>query len=109
MEKLTFSTNWNNKLSNDYFTTLRLSGRLQVGQLIEVEDRGVGKGLYEVIDKRSLTISQLNDWICFLDTGYNTVETVKILKEMYRFVSDWDTRPIYWYLIGRKKHGKKSG
>lgn len=108
MEKLEFSTNWNNKLSNDYFTTIRISGRLKKGDIVEVIDRGVGKGMYEVIDVRRMKLADINDWIGFLDTGYSGEETQQIFRKMYKKVTDWDTRPMYWYLIGKKKHGKKT-
>ena len=107
MQKLSFSTNWNNKLNNDYFTTIRLSGRLEVNEVIEVEDRGTSKGQYKVISKKRLfNIHLINDWMAFLDTGYNAEETRNIIRRMYKDVQDWDNQPIYYYLIGKIRKQK---
>jgi hypothetical protein len=104
MQVLKFSTNWNNKLNCDCFTTLRLSSRLSVGELIEVEDRGVTKGLYTVLDKRRLNdISVINDWMAMLDTGYSANETRDIIKKMYPKIENWENQPIYYYLLRKKK------
>lgn len=105
MQTLSFSTNWNNKLNNDCFTTLRLSGRFSPGEIIEVQDRGVSKGHYKILDRRRLNnIEQINDWMAFLDTGYPAEETRNIIKKMYKDIKDWSNQPIYYYLI--KKHKK---
>lgn len=108
MEKLSFSTNWNGKLSNDCFTTLRLSGRLNIGDLIEVEEKTIGNKLAKVIDKRVLVnIEAINDWMAFLDTGYPANETRAIIKRMYSKIQNWDQQPIYYYLIKYHKEKKK--
>lgn len=101
MEKLTFGTNWNNKLNSQYFTTIRLSGRFKVDDLVEVEDRGVAKGVYQIIDKRRMdNYTKINDWMAYLDTGYNAEETRKILDNMYKNVN-LASQPIYYYLVGK--------
>ncbi len=108
MQKLTFTTNWNNKLNCDNFTTLRLSGRLNVGDLVEVVDRGVSKGMYKILDRRRLeNIEKINDWMARLDTGYPAEETKAIIKRMYKDIKDWDRQPIYYYLVGRPKKAAK--
>lgn len=89
----------------DNFTTLRLSGRHNVGDTVEIEDRGVSKGHYKILDKRRLVnIDQINDWMARLDTGYNAEETKAIIKRMYKDIKDWNSQPIYYYLIGKPKH-----
>lgn len=103
MQKLSFSTNWNNKLNCDSFTTIRISGRLSIGDFVEVEDRGISKGAYKVIDKKRLTIAQINDWMAYLDTGYPAEETRNIIKKMYKDVQDWERQPIYYYLVVKNK------
>lgn len=37
-----------------------------------------------ILDVRKLKMSQLNDWICALDTGCNLAETQNVLKTMYK-------------------------
>lgn len=40
-----------------------------------------------------VSIDQLTEYSCLLDTGYNREETIKILKRMYKN-ADWDTQKI---------------
>ena len=108
MEQLTYSNNWNNKLDCDVHTTLRLSGRHNVGDQVEVVDRGVSKGLHEIIGKICIPhISQINEWIANLDTGYSAEECQKIIKNMYPKILNWSNRPIYYYLVKKIKPGRK--
>ena len=104
---LTFSTNWNKKLDCDYFTTLRLSGRMNVGDLVEVTAKGYNF-LAEVVEKKQITLDMIDNFIAFVDTGYNAEETQKIIRTMYKDITDWNVRPVYRYLLGKKKHGKKT-
>jgi hypothetical protein len=81
-----FSFNWNNKLNNKAFTTLRLHnpGKYKPGQRYQIELKGQPKGIATLQEKRTLRIADLNNFICFLDTGYNQTETIAILKRMYK-------------------------
>jgi len=104
MKRIDFSYNWNNKLDCKAFTTLRLSGRHQVGErlaiwLKEKKGKESQKGIAEVIGKKRLTLAQISEYIAYLDTGYSAKECQDIIKRMYRKVEDWDTRPIYFYLL----------
>jgi hypothetical protein len=99
MEKsLDFSFNWNNKLYTDYFTTLRLSGRFEVGDKVEVFLNKTCLGVVEIIDKRATFLDKISDWMAMLDTGYNAEQTRGILQKMYPAVTNWGTRPIFYYL-----------
>lgn len=103
MERFSFSNNWNNKLNGDAFTTLRLSGRLNIGQPVEIEYKGQVR-VAKVIDKKRLAnIEVINDWMAYLDTGYNADECRAILKRMHHKVPDWANQPIYYYLLRYSK------
>ena len=81
---LKFSTNWNNKLDCNSFTSLRLSNTWYQGQNIAIQFKekwATGK----IIDARSIKCSQVNLFIAKLDTGYNVSETLGILGKMYNF------------------------
>lgn len=86
-EKLTFSHNFNSKLFSDTFTTLRIWNpkRYMVGRVFDVwlTDRQPW-GQAEVIAVKKTKLSQLNDWLCYLDTGYNLEETEKMFRTMYK-------------------------
>ena len=83
---ITFSYNWNNKLENKAFTTLRLHNpkKYILGNSYQIELEGKYKGLAVLYSKRILKIDQLNDFICYLDTGYNRTEATNILQRMYK-------------------------
>jgi len=108
MNRLEFSSNWNNKLDNNSFTTIRLSGRFNVDEEIEVYFRDNRKpGRFKVIGKKIITLNGINDWIAYIDTGYSAVECKDILRKMYPKVKDWTNQPIYYYLIMKFKTKKE--
>jgi hypothetical protein len=105
MKRLDFSYNWNNKLYCKAFTTLRLSNRFDIADLIEVYSNGYKIGDAIIVDKKSFLLEDINNFISFLDTGYSVEECKKILKRMYKD-ADWLKQKIYFYLIKYLKEGK---
>jgi hypothetical protein len=80
-----FSYNWNNKINCKAFTTIRLSNSQKY-----IVDREYWIRLKSEIKSKAIlravnhfTIDKLNDFISFLDTGYNAFECKKILRRMY--------------------------
>lgn len=86
MEQLRFSFNWNKKLHNDFFTTLRqdIPNRFHKGKKFEVFLKAEKIGIAEVIDVRTVMLSAVNDWIFALDTGYIGEEGKEIFRKMYK-------------------------
>lgn len=86
---ITFSYNWNNKLDCKAFTTLRLKQGKYVPEKvydIYLEKKGhnaeyLGKARCEAV--KDLHLEQVNEFIAYLDTGYNTVECRRIVRRMY--------------------------
>lgn len=95
---LKFSTNWNNKLDCKYFTTLRLSPKWIDQKVLIVSFKNKAR-VAKIIDAKKIKLSQLNDWLCYLDTGYSKENTIKILGSMYSFNTQIDDKTIYLYLI----------
>jgi len=87
--KIEFSYNWNNKLENKAFTTIRLHNpkKYLVGNVYDIEINGNAKGTATLHEIRILKINQLNDFICFIDTGYNREQTIKMLQRMYKNIN----------------------
>jgi hypothetical protein len=81
-----FSFNWNNKLNNHAFTTLRLHnpGKYLPGQRYQIELKGQPTGTAVLFEKRTVKMQDLNNFVCYLDTGYNRTETIGIFKRMYK-------------------------
>ncbi|MDD4992153.1 MAG: hypothetical protein PHR83_07980 [Paludibacter sp.] len=88
-DKIQFSYNWNNKLQNKAFTTIRLHNpnKYKVGNVYEIEINDNPKGTATLQDVRVLRIDQLNDFICYLDTGYNREQTINMLQRMYKNIN----------------------
>ena len=107
MDEIKFSTNWNNKLDCNYFTTLRLSDRFKVGGKYPVllKKKQIGTG--EIMAKKYLKLNQINDYIAGLDTGYNAQNCKEILKTMYKNkLIDWKTQTLVLYLIRLERQNK---
>ena len=102
-----FSFNWNNKLTNRAFTTLRIHnpGKYVVGQRYQVELKGQPKGTATLTQKRVIRLAELNDFICFLDTGYNRTETIGIIKRMYKGIAI-DAMMDFCLLVYESEPGK---
>jgi hypothetical protein len=99
MEQLKFTTNWNKKLYNNFFTTLRtdLPTRFPKGKEFQIllrEKEGVYQnlGIAEVVDHKSVKLNSLNDWILGLDTGYIGDEGKAIFRSMYKVPPHEDLR-----------------
>jgi hypothetical protein len=102
MEKLEFSTNWDNKLDCKCFTTIRLynPNKHFRGNQFEISLQNKFKGKATVLGITKAKIHELNDYICYLDTGYSRNETIEILQKMYPKV---DFRNQYLCIILLKK------
>jgi hypothetical protein len=88
MEKniIRFSYNWNGKLNNRVFTTIRLhsSKKYRAGQTFHIELKGKVILTATIIDKYITTLTDLTDYVCYLDTGYNKADTLGIFRRMYK-------------------------
>ena len=86
MEKLEFSTNWNNKLDCNCFSTIRLFDTRKhfKGNVFEVFLQKKTKGKALVLGTIITKLDKLTDYVTYLDTGYNKEETQAIFKKMFR-------------------------
>jgi hypothetical protein len=82
-EELRFSTNWNNKLNCQCFTTLRRSTRFEVGQLYRITLKGKVIGIGKVVAVSIFLANKLSEAMSYIDTGYSRAETLHILRQMY--------------------------
>jgi hypothetical protein len=102
MEILSFSTNWNNKLECECFTTLRLrnDGKYKVGAEHAIELKGKPYGRAKVASVKHLKLHEINEWVARLDTGYSATECREILTKMYSG-KDWNTTQLALVLYVR--------
>jgi len=89
VEIIKFSYNWNGKLCNKAFTTIRLHNPRKYikDNVYNIELNNEILGQAKLIDIKTITPANLNNYISFLDTGYSPNETQKILTTMYKNVS----------------------
>lgn len=97
---LPFTYNWNYKLNNLYFTTVRLTGNFNVGEKVLIRYKKKICYVALVKEKRCIMLDKFNESMAFLDTAYPLKEFHQIVKLMYRNV-DLTKQPLYWYLIQR--------
>ena len=100
METLKFSYDWNKKLQTNYYTTIRLSPRFEVGEVVGVMCGKKRMNNAQCRAKKKILLKDIDVFTATLDTGYDLDTTKKILEQMYPG-KDWHTQPIYLYLFMR--------
>lgn len=100
MEKLEFSTNWNNKLDCKCFTTIRIYNPMKHtnGNKFDVFLKTNFRTKVQVISLGLYLINELTDYICYLDTGYSKLETIEIFRKMYPKIDFTKTRLVVMLL-----------
>lgn len=86
LEEIKFSTNWNNKLDNKAFSTIRIYNpkKYIIGYYYKIILKE--KYLFDakIEYEKSFYINELTEAMALLDTGYFRNETIDILKKMYK-------------------------
>lgn len=84
MKRLNFSTNWNNKLDCQFFTSIRLNtDKYVIGEDYIILLRSQKKKTAKLILKKSFKIANLNDFTSYIDTGYSSDQVIEMMKLMY--------------------------
>lgn len=102
MKHLKFSNNWNNKLECRYFTTLRISKKFEVNDRVIVTFKNKFK-FARIMEVRKIRGQDLNNFICYLDTGYNLEATQSIIIKMYNLNNWSEVNHMYLYLVEAEK------
>ena len=107
IDTIKFTYNWNGKLNNHAFTTVRLhnSKKYTVGALYMIECKNITTFAARIIDIRTLKLAQFNEWMAYLDTGYNLAEFKKVVHRMYSKKVNLDTAEFDFILL--VKNGNK--
>jgi hypothetical protein len=109
LPNLDFTYNWNGKLWNNNFTTIRLAnpvkyyvGKQFVCRLVHKQKDRPPDILQnvEIVSIKGLTIPKINDWIARLDTGYPEAEAQNLIRTMYKYrVADIETHPLFLIML----------
>jgi len=86
MNILDFSYNWNNKLNNAAFTSLRLRNdeKYVVGSryAILLKDKKIQEA--ELVAVKHFLLNDINEFIARIDTGYTRDKCIELIKVMYK-------------------------
>ncbi len=106
MDKIVFSYNWNNKLAGKYFTALRLRNDQKYipGKTYEICITKNKQDIFfcyaTLMDMRNLKLSEINQFIAGIDTGYSADECRNIIKTMYKHKKiDWEKQQMVLLLF----------
>jgi len=100
MSDVRFLKNWNNKLNNKYFITIRLftkkKNQYYVNQLLNFDDIRVllGKNdelycLAKLIEIEKIFLKNIPEWLCYIDSGLNKKEFIKLLTNICQNKKEW--------------------
>lgn len=86
LEKINFNTNWNNKLNNKTFSTIRIfnNKKFIIGYYYKILLKNEYLFDAKLEFEKSFYIDGLTNPMAYLDTGYPRNETIDILKKMYK-------------------------
>lgn len=84
--RLDFSKNWNGKLLNDVFTTIRAYNyeKYEDTALFEVWCGKTFLGTAELVNKRGLKFRELSTPLLWVDTGHDEVYAKAVFHNMYK-------------------------
>lgn len=102
MDILDFAYNWNNKINCKVFTTLRLhnENKYFIGNKFEIHLKKQFVKKVEVISVKAIFLTQINDFIAGIDTGYSTEECRDIIYKMYKNKNlDWNIQKMDFILL----------
>lgn len=102
MESIKFNQNWNNKLQCNIFTTFRLANpnKYITGKEFEIwlKDKLIGHAVIVFI--YPIFLDKINNYMAYLDTGYNAEEMKNLLKTMYKNKNiDFDRQQLFCLML----------
>ena len=101
MDTIKFSDSWNGKLKCKCFTTFRLAtSKYQINKIYRIELKGQYIGTATIKGMRIMKLNRVNEFISFLDTGYEPGAFVNMIKRMYsNKVADVMQTEFYYILL----------
>ena len=112
-KSIKFQRNWNNKLSCNYFTTIRLpQENYKVDNTLKLllHENGIFRdmGFVKVIEAKPIRAYQINDWMAYLDAGMSADKMREMLYYMYKDkVDDFEKTEFVYMILERMKNAEK--
>lgn len=97
-EIIKFSFNWNDKLNTRTFTTIRKHDHFEEGKIYSIFLKENYLFEAKIIVKKFILIESISTSRAYLETGYNRINTINIIKKMYPNV-DWSKEHLIWLLL----------
>ena len=100
-DTINFSDSWNGKLKCGCFTTFRLvSGKYKINKSYKIVLKGKFIGTATIKGMRITKLDKINEFVSFLDTGYEPETFKKIVRTMYKNkVANVDEADFYYILL----------
>lgn len=110
MRQLTFSYNWNNKLRNICFSTIRIwqpaKYVLSEPYSVYLKDQWLGEA--ELVKAVPFQYGELTEGMALLDTGYTKAEVRVILQKMYdSYIRQYGEKAGFGFYIFRYQKGEQ--
>lgn len=93
-----FRLNYNNKLNNDYFTSIRMTHRYNDHRHLLVSYNGLFK-VVEIVEVRKVLVHKLNDWITYLDAGMGKSDFIDYCMNSFKYDFTKVDASCYIYLL----------
>jgi hypothetical protein len=95
-----FTTNWNNKLDCKAFTTIRIRNdeKYKIGHKYCITLNKLPQFVAEIVSITHFQLNSITPAMSYLDTGYGTEETKKIIEKMYKKYNI-AVYNVTWYFI----------
>lgn len=94
MDDLKFEYNWNGKLNNNCFTTIRLHNpnKYAIGAKLNILLENKPKGTATILEVKPFHLEKLNEFTARIDTGYPKEQCKDMIKKMYKNkpLINWD-------------------
>jgi len=106
LPKICFSNNWNSKLFCKYHSTIRLRNdkKYKLDQSYVEICKDSPLGIVKIVSLCHFNLDRLTSNMAYLDTGYNKLETIKMMQTMYKN-SIPDVMVVEWsYIILMQIH-----
>lgn len=93
IDDINFTTNWNNKLDCDCFSTFRMHNQKKyfVGAERNIKLKGKFLKRAKIMTVTTLNLSQVTEGMALIDTGYPLAEFKETVRKIYKnMVTDFD-------------------
>jgi len=90
--KITFTYNWNNKLGNNVFTTVRIKNpeKYKLNEVYDIilsksiNKEPTNQGKAKIVLIQDFLIDKVTEGIALIDTGYSRDKFIELIKTMYK-------------------------